>query len=118
MVECPSKPIDAVLKGPATNKGAVCMPYFGYAKAKSIFKYNGPGTNGHGYGQLWTTDQQCLANDCVTITSKANCAATPALQPCVCYDSCPTGRTFFPFMDEWTTNSLAQSAARLDYIIQ
>lgn len=118
MVECASKPIDPILKGPTTNKGGVCMPYYGYEKHKSMFKYNGPGTNGHGYDNLWTADQQCLANDCKTITSKANCLATPGLQPCVCYDSCPLGRTFFPFMDEWDTSSANQSASRLNYIIQ
>ena len=38
----------------------------------------------------------------MTVTSKAACAANSALQPCVCYDTCPTGPTYYPWFDDWS----------------
>lgn len=105
LVECPSKPIDVFNVLPATNGGGVCMPYFGYQVNKFHFHYNGDGINGHGYPFQWNDKNQCLAKDCITLASKADCDANPDLQPCVCYDTCPLGQTYFPLFDEFGTNS-------------
>ena len=102
MVECPSKKIDSTIVDISKNHGAICMPYYGYRGAKSNFKYNGPNSLGRDYEYLWDDNYQCLAKDCVTMLSKAACAADPSLE-CICYDTCKDnmGATFFPFFDEW-----------------
>lgn len=93
LVECPSKPYGTF--------GGVCMPDYNYEGLKSMTKYNGPGPEGKDYYKLWNENQQCMANDCVTITSRADCDSNPSLQPCVCYDSCPSGPTYYPIQEDW-----------------
>lgn len=39
----------------------------------------------------------------MAMTTKAACEANTAGEaPCVCYDSCPTGPTYYPWFDDWS----------------
>mmetsp|Transcript_15425 Transcript_15425/g.23728 ORF Transcript_15425/g.23728 Transcript_15425/m.23728 type:complete len:190 (-) Transcript_15425:20-589(-) len=117
LVECSSKPIDLTDRDDPANGGAVCMPYYGYDGEQSkgsLIKYNGPNENGHwdaGQDKIWNDTQQCLAADCKTLASVAECEAGSVSTPCVCYNTCPTGPTYYPLFDDWdSTTDVDQEA--------
>lgn len=106
---CPKHDISLVNTTEHVNEGALCMPDYNYEGDKSSIKYNGPeydelgeDNRFHGTSRLWNESQQCLARDCVTMTSKAECDADTSLQPCVCYDTCPLGVSYYPHLNDWS----------------
>ena len=115
LVECPSRAIDSYNVKPGDNGGALCIPYFGFNPNKFSWFYNGPDEFGHGVETLWNDDQQCLANNCVTLLSKQACEDDETVQPCVCYDSCPLGKTYFPMFDSWDYSEL-EDAAKINHM--
>ena len=76
------------------------MPDYNYQYHKNYLVYNGDGLNGHGQKNQWNDTMQCLSSDCFTLMSKLDCASDPG---CICYDSCPLGRMYFPLYDDFVT---------------